>query len=241
VQEGPGNGPAPGKGLWLALLAGLVVLSLVLAYVARDRLTIETLSDHHMNLMDWRDSNLVLAALGFFAAYVAAAAVAVPGIALLTLLGGYLFGALAGTLMVVIAATIGATALFMAARAGLGDGVLRLLKKRVPDDGKMAALAESLKQNELKALFLLRLTPVIPFFLCNIIPAMAGVGLRNFLLSTSLGILPGTFVFATAGRGLGAVLASGGTPDIGALTPLLLSIPAVILGAVLAVRMLRRI
>ncbi len=219
---------------------GLVVLAALLAgWFGRDWLTLEQLAAHHAALDAWREANFLQVLLAFFVLYVLAALVSVPGIAMLSLLGGYLFGGLAGAAVVVTAATIGATGLYMITRAGLGGRLIARWNRKVAS-GKLGNLAEGLRENEIKALLLLRLAPVVPFFLANALPAAMGVGLRNYVLTTAIGILPGTMLFTLAGSGLAQTFAAGGNPELSVLAPILLTVPAILIGAALAVRMLRR-
>lgn len=222
-----------------AALLTLLALALGAALLTRGQLTMESLAQHHLNLVAWRESHLVAAVVGFVGVSVLAALLSVPGIALVTLAGGYLFGAIAGTALMVTGATVGATGLFLVTRAGLGRGRIERWQDRL-QDSRLAGLVTGLRENELKTLFLLRLAPVVPFFLANTLPAAMGVGLRRYLLTTGLGILPGTAVIATVGDGLGEVLASGGTPGTGALAPFLITVPALVLAVVLVVQLLRR-
>jgi uncharacterized membrane protein YdjX (TVP38/TMEM64 family) len=111
-------------------------------------------------------------------------------------------------LAAVIAATIGATLLFLAARTALGD-VLRA--KAGPG---LRKLEDGFKRDALSYLLVLRLVPAFPFFLVNLAPAFLGVSLRTYLIGTFFGIMPGTFVFASVGAGLGAVFDRGERPDL---------------------------
>ncbi|MEE8517467.1 MAG: TVP38/TMEM64 family protein [Alphaproteobacteria bacterium] len=172
-------------------------------------LSIETLSAHRGDLLAFVAEFGVVAVLAFMACYAAAIAFSVPGGALMTITAGFLFGTTLGTVYVVIAATIGSTALFLAARTALGDALRR---RAGPALQKMEA---GFQANALSYLLFLRLIPVFPFWLVNLVPAFLGVPLRTYVTGTFFGIIPGTFVYASVGTGLGAVLASGKTPDLG--------------------------
>lgn len=239
-MDSSGNG-RPGRGRWAGRigLAVLVVLSLGLGLAAQDTLTLDALARHHATLKAWQGTHLTAVLVGFFIAYVLAALISVPGIGLLTMAGGYLFGALTGTVMVVAAATLGATGLFLTVRAGLGP---RWLADRMDPraDGRLARLSAELARNQIKALLLLRLVPVVPFFVANTLPALLGVRLLPYVTTTAAGILPGTAVLAIAGVGLGEVVGAGGRPDPGALAPLFVMVPALVLATALGIRLLRR-
>ena len=220
-------------------LAALAALALAVGWLGRGWLSMDRLAEYHATLAGLRETHFAAVLAGFFGAYVLAALVAVPGIAVMSILGGYLFGGIMGAVIVVIAATLGATGLFLATRAGLGDRLTRRWGVRL-GSGRTAGLAQSLRENEVQALLLWRLVPVVPFFVANAVPAALGVRTRNFVLTTAVGLFPGTLLFTAAGGGLAETLAAGGKPELSALAPLLLAVPAVIVGAVLAVRILRR-
>lgn len=220
--------------LWIALSV-LAAFLAVRASGLADHLSLETLARHREALARFVAENRVLAALGYVGVYVVAVAFSIPGAVLLTLAGGFLFGAVAGTLLAVTAATVGATAVFLLARTVLGEDALARLGP------KAEALAEALRRNAASYLLVLRLVPLFPFFLVNLVPAFVGVGLPVYVATTFIGILPGTAVFSLAGAGLGDVLAAGGafdartvlTPEVlGALIGLaLLSLAAIPLKA----------
>lgn len=174
-------------------------------------LSFEALSAHRGDLLAFVAEFAVVAVLAFMACYAAAIAFSVPGGALMTMTGGFLFGTAFGTVYVVIAATIGSTALFLAARTALGD---TLRRRAGPALRKMEA---GFQENALSYLLFLRLIPVFPFWLVNLVPAFLGVPLRTYVTGTLFGIIPGSFVYASIGTGLGAVFASGETPDFGIL------------------------
>ncbi|MBV9814287.1 MAG: TVP38/TMEM64 family protein [Alphaproteobacteria bacterium] len=141
----------------------------------------------------------VLAALAYLAVYAMLVALSVPGAVVLTIAGGFLFGTWVGGLIAVIGATLGATAIFLAARAGLGG-----LAQRA---GRFVSKLEAgFRGDAFNYLLVLRLVPIFPFWLVNLVPALVGVRLQTFILATFLGILPGTFVYASLGNGLGSLV-----------------------------------
>ncbi|MBL4807002.1 MAG: TVP38/TMEM64 family protein [Rhodobacteraceae bacterium] len=192
----------------------VIILGAIFVYAKfGDYLSFEALSENRDSLIAWRDSNYVLAVAVFMLVYIAAVSFSLPGGLFLSLGGGFLFGAVAGTFMVVIAATIGATAIFLAAKTGLGDSLHTKLTKN--GDGILAKMEKGLRENEISYLFIMRLVPAVPFFIANLAPAFLGVSLRNYLITTFFGIMPGTAVFVWVGSGLGEVFAQGGTPNLG--------------------------
>lgn len=161
-----------------------------------------------------------LAAAAYVAAYVAVAALSLPGAAPMTLLGGVLFGPVLGTALAATGATAGATLVFLLARRVAGPGGL---------PPRVAAWARPLRDEGFTVLLALRLVPLVPFVLLNLVAGLAGMRLRSFVAATAIGVVPGGFVYASAGAGLGAALEGGRI-----LTPGLL----VALGAVAALALL---
>lgn len=176
-------------------------------------LSFETLADNRESLVLWRDNNYWLAALTYVALYIAVVGFSIPGAVFLSLGGGFLFGPVIGTLLTVIGATIGATAIFLAARTGLGNALQAKLLEN--GEGRLARMQAGLKQNELSYLFVMRLVPAVPFWFANLAPAFLGVSLRRYIFTTFFGIMPGTAVYLWVGAGLGEVFARGEAPDLG--------------------------
>jgi uncharacterized membrane protein YdjX (TVP38/TMEM64 family) len=114
-----------------------------------------------------------------------------------------MFGSMLGTVLVVIAATLGATLVFLIAKTALGDP---LRAKAGPFLKRMEA---GFQEDALNYLLVLRLIPLFPFWIVNLVPAFLGVPLRTYVLATVVGIIPGSFVFASVGAGIGSVLDSG--------------------------------
>ena len=148
-----------------------------------------------------------VAALLYIAVYACLVALSVPGSAVLTIAGGFLFGTWLGTLCAVLGATLGATGIFLATRAGLGS----LAQRAGPLVGKLEA---GFRADAFSYLLVLRLVFILPFWLVNLVPALVGVRLSTFILATFLGIIPGAFVYASLGSGLGNVV---GEPGLGVL------------------------
>mgnify|MGYP001255655909 CR=1 FL=1 len=202
-------------------LIGIVVVAALGAYFLRDYLSFDALRQNREALLAFRDANYLLCVLGFIGAYAAIVAFSLPGATIATLTGGFLFGSfpagfpvLPGAIYNVAGATIGAILLFLAARWGLGqtlakrmdasDGVVKRIKDGIDDEG-----------NQWSMLFLIRLVPAVPFFVANLVPALVGVPLYRFAVTTFLGIMPGAVVYTSVGVGLGEVFAKGETPNLG--------------------------
>ena len=196
----------------LVLAAGLAA---AYAFGLTDYLSLAYLGEQQESLKAFVAANGLTASLVFILSYIAAVALSLPAASVLTIFGGFLFGWLQGGAMVVAAATIGATIVFLAARSGFGG----FLRDRL--GSRAAAFAEGFRKDAFGYLLVLRLAPVFPFFLVNIAPALFNVKTRDFVLATALGIMPGTFAFAWLGEGVGSVLAaakaSGQSPSISQL------------------------
>jgi uncharacterized membrane protein YdjX (TVP38/TMEM64 family) len=181
------------------------------AIALRDRLSFDSLAHHHEALLAFRDAHYLWAVLAFMAGYTAVVAFSLPGGLVATLTGGFLFGLFPGVAFNVLAATTGAVVVFLAARMGFGADVARRIEG---GGGSGARLMAGLRENEWSVLFLMRLVPVVPFFLANLIPAFVGVRADRFAISTFFGIIPGALVFTSIGAGLSKVFAKGGKPDM---------------------------
>lgn len=197
----------------LPLATILVVAALGFVFL-REHLTFDTLANNREALLAYRDSHYLALAGMFVAAYVVIVAFSLPGAAVASVTGGFLFGLAFGTIFNVLAATIGAVGIFLAARAGLGQV---LASKIETADGTLKKLKDGLHDNEISVLFLLRLVPAVPFFVANLLPALVGVKFRNFVVTTFLGIIPGALVFTSIGVGLGEVFDRGESPDLSLL------------------------
>ncbi len=202
------------KSKWARMmpLAALVVGAVLGAYALGDYLSFEALRDNRETLIAYRDAHYALAVVVFMAIYVVIAGFSLPGATIATLTGGFLFGTFPGVLFNVGAATIGATVVFLAARWGLGD---RLAAKMDASEGKVKAIKDGIDENQWSMLFIIRLVPLVPFFVANLIPALVGVSLWRYVVSTFIGIIPGGLVYTSVGAGLGEVFARGETPDLG--------------------------
>ena len=150
------------------------------------------------------------AAIVFILAYAGLAALSVPGAALFTIAGGFLFGPWLGTAYAVIAATLGASVVFLAARAGLAAVAARA-------GPWVRRLEAGFRDNGLSYLLVLRLIPLFPFWLVNLVAGAAGLRLSVYVLGTFFGMIPATFVYASLGNGLGTLVAEGRRPDLAIL------------------------
>lgn len=188
--------------VWRFLPLGIIAAGLALGYAMgwHHYLTLEFLAESREALKDVVAANTAVSLAGFLVLYILAVAFSFPAASVLTVFAGFLFGWLVGGALVVMAATIGATLLFLAARNACGDA----LKRRL--GGRLAKLADGFEKDAFAYLLVLRLAPIFPFFVVNIAPAFFHVRLRTYVAATFLGILPATFAYAYLGQGIDGVL-----------------------------------
>jgi uncharacterized membrane protein YdjX (TVP38/TMEM64 family) len=193
-------------------LIAILIVAAVGAFTLRDVLTFETLAQNRERLIAFRDAHYAATVAAFMAAYIVIVAFSLPGATIATLTGGFLFGVFPGALFNVTAATVGATLIFLAARWGLGE---RLAARMDQGEGRIQRIKRGIDENQWEMLFLIRLVPAVPFFVANLLPALVGVPLYRYVVSTFFGIIPGAVVYTSVGAGLGEVFARGEAPDLG--------------------------
>jgi len=202
----------------IMILSAIIGIAILGYFQIRDYVSFEALAENREALLAWRDNNYAVAVVTFIGAYILVVAFSLPGASLMTFAGGFLFATFPGSIYNILGATIGASLIFLAAKTFLGDF---LYSKIHTDDGKESLLEKmdkELQENAFNYLLILRLVPVIPFFVSNLAPAFLGVKLRTFALTTFLGIIPGGIVYTSIGAGLGEVFARGETPDLSIVT-----------------------
>ncbi len=182
----------------VAVVAAITAMILLAGW--HRHLSLETLVRHRAVIDAFIADHGAVALVAFAALYVMAAALAVPGITMLTITGGALFGCLAAGLAVMAGGTAGATLIFLLARSACGEAVAARAGPR------LAKIAEGIKADAFSYLLFLRLVPLFPFWLVNLAPAIVGVKLRTFVSATALGIIPGTFTFTLVGAGLDSMI-----------------------------------
>lgn len=184
---------------WLPLIIIAILMAVAFSTGLHEKLSLETLQMHKGALLMQVVAHPILSALIFMGIYTLAVALSLPIATILTLAGGFFFGKWIGTLYVVSAATLGAAIIFTIAKTSLGEALREktgTLYKRI--EGNM-------KENSAGYLLFMRLVPLFPFFLVNIVPALFNVRLRVFALTTFFGIIPGSFVFVNVGEKLGEI------------------------------------
>jgi uncharacterized membrane protein YdjX (TVP38/TMEM64 family) len=216
--------PSPQPGLSIRRLVPLGLLAAAgIAFVAgggRHYLTFAALADNRGWLCALVARGGFAAVLLYIAAYGVLVALSVPGGVVLTIAGGFLFGTWLGGFSAVIGATLGAAGVFLAARAGFSG----LAQRAGP---LFTRLEAGFRADAFSYLMVLRLVPLFPFWLVNLVAALAGVSLSTYLFATFIGIIPASLVYASLGDGLGSLVDK---PDLGILFRPSLLLPLVGLG-----------
>ncbi|TDL87135.1 TVP38/TMEM64 family protein [Meridianimarinicoccus aquatilis] len=207
--------PAEKSGLARRLpLIAIGVIALIGAFTLRDVLSFQALAENRQALLAFRDEHYAATVIAFVAFYATIVAFSLPGATIATLTGGFLFATFPGVLFNVTGATVGAAGIFLAARWGLGE---RLAARMDSSTGTVRRIKDGIDANQWEMLFLIRLVPAVPFFVANLVPALVGVPMARFVITTFLGIIPGALVYTSVGAGLGEVFARGETPDLGVI------------------------
>jgi len=184
---------------WFPLV---VIVSLMIAFYAtglHEKISLQILQDNKEAMLNAVADRPLITALGFMAVYIVFVALSLPAATLLTLTGGFLFGTWLGTLYVVTAATMGATVIFFIARTSLGATL------REKAGGLYKRIEGNMEEGAVGYLLFMRLVPIFPFFMVNIVPALFNVKPRVYILTTFLGIIPGSFVFVNLGTQLASI------------------------------------
>ena len=197
---------APGR-LW-PLLILLLLFFLLYYFNVNHYLNFASLKLHHQQLISWTKNNYLEAVLIFMSCYIVCIAVSFPGALFLTMAGGLLFGTLGGAFFVVISATIGSIIIFFAVKFALSDWIAQRTSKWI---NKMRL---GFQENAFSYLLSLRLMPIFPFWVVNIIPALLGIKAGTFITATFIGIIPGSIIYASVGNSLNHLFEAGQTPDL---------------------------
>lgn len=184
-------------GRWLLLLALVLLFVAFFALRLDQYLTLQTLHEHDVALRNLVRRSPVVAAAGFTALYALAMAISLPGAAILTIAGGFLFGLWLGAALAIAGATMGAVFFLCVARFVIGDAI------RSRAGSFVSRMARGFERNAFSYLLFLRLIPAFPFWAVNLAAAVLGVPIRAFVAATLMGIIPGALAFAAIGDGLG--------------------------------------
>lgn len=209
TNDGKGrmNASTPRRLLPVAILLGGLALFFLLGL--QRYFSFDLLSQHQARLVAWVGAHRLAAMLAFVAMYAAVVAFSLPVAIVATPVGGFLFGTAMGAILSIVGATLGSVAVFLAARSAFRD----LFRERAGP--ALARLEAGFRRGDFSYLLFLRLVPVFPFWLVNIVPALLGMKLSRYIAATLLGIAPAAVIYAGLGSGLGAILDRGQTPDLG--------------------------
>ena len=198
---------SPAKLLIIVLM--VLAVGAVFVFGLDDYLSFEMLKTHRQTALEWYAQNRIVAIISFGLGYALVVAMSLPGAIWLTLAAGFLFGTIQASVIVIVSATLGALGIFLIARYALAD----FFHEKTGNVGRK--MEAGFRDNALSYLLVLRLVPLFPFWLVNLVPALLGVSSRTYVVGTFFGIIPGSTVFCSVGNGLGAVFDSGGKPDLG--------------------------
>ena len=164
-------------------------------------LNLETLKQNSNALLNYAEQHYFFLYLACGLFYIVMTALSLPGGSVLSLALGLLFGRWMGTLLIVISATIGATLIFLLARYLIADWA----RERLQGNEQAVKLMDSFQADAFNYLLFLRLVPLFPFWLINLVPAFTPISSRTYIITTFIGIIPGSFVFANLGQALGQI------------------------------------
>lgn len=189
-----------------AVLA-LVLIGAIAAYFIFDLgqyLSLENFKASQADIVAAKDANPALYIAGFFLLYVAVTGLSIPGAAIMSLVAGALFGVVVGTLIVSFASTMGATLAFLSSRYLLRDWVQGKFGER------LRAVDDGLEKDGAFYLFTLRLIPVFPFFVINLLMGLTRIKTGTFFWVSQIGMLPATIVFVNAGTQISRIESTAG-------------------------------
>ena len=195
--------PPAGAKRFIPLLGVLTLLVLFIAFGGNDLISLDTFKAQRAFLTGYAAENPFLAPIVMVFIYASLVAISFPGAALLTLFSGFMFGPWLGGAVALTGASLGAIIIFEVAKNSLGA----LFADRAGP--YMAKARAGFQANQLSYMFILRLAPVFPFWVVNLVPALLGVRRSLYITATAFGMAPGTFVYAGIGAGAGTILDAG--------------------------------
>ena len=184
----------------LPILILFFLMIIAISFGGSDFFSFENLKKYHEILKNLLDNNKILFPILFILTYIISTSLSIPGAVFLTILAGFLFGKYLATIYVTFSATIVASILFLAASTAIKDFFIKKAGKL------LNKISIGFQKNAKCYMLFLRLIPLFPFWLVNIVPALFKIRFSTFLWTTFFGILPGTFVFAQAGSALESII-----------------------------------
>ena len=191
----------------LPLVLVFVGILLILYFGLNQYLSFEAIKTHKTLLLTWINTHYFLSVLFFMLTYIIVVALSIPGAVFLTLTAGFLFGSLFGTIYVVIAASIGATCIFLIVQFSIGQWLAE------KNGTWVTKMQKGFQENALQYLLFLRLVPLFPFPVVNIVPGILNIKKSTYMIGTFFGIMPGSFVYTWLGQGLNYAFSTGKAPN----------------------------
>jgi uncharacterized membrane protein YdjX (TVP38/TMEM64 family) len=183
------------------VLLFVAVLSAFFALGGNQWFSLEFIKENRDRLIEFTERHYLLMLLASASLYVASTAFSIPGGAILSLTMGLLFGRWLGTLVTVIASTLGALLVFLAARFVFAD----LARAKLSKSPMATKIVKGFEGDAFRYLLFLRLVPLFPFWLVNLAPAVTNITARTYFLATLIGVIPGSFVYVNLGQALGEI------------------------------------
>lgn len=174
-------------------------------------ININLINTHQNYILNFIENNFYLASLLFILIYIIAVIFSIPGAWLITVSGGYIFGWLIGGFLAVIGATLGACIIFIMAKNLLRNF---FSKKIINKKSILIKIENGVKRDAFSYLLFMRLMPIFPFVFVNIVPALLGIRFNIYAVTTFIGIIPGTFVYALLGEGANEIFISGNVSSL---------------------------
>ena len=180
----------------IILTTAILLIGLFFAFNLHQVLTLDGLKARMDEFRNWQQNSPALVAVGFFLIYILVTALSLPGAAILTLAAGGLFGLVTGLIIVSFASTIGATLAFLVSRYLLRESIEKKFSKR------LKPINEGIERDGAFYLFTLRLVPIFPFFLINLLMGLTKIKTLTFYIVSQIGMFAGTIVYVNAGTQL---------------------------------------
>jgi len=196
---------------WKRLLPLCILIIGLIAFFSlglNDYFSFDKLKANRTALINWTQAHYLLALLIYMTSYIIAVAISLPGATFLTLVAGFLFGIWLGTIVVVVSATLGSLAIFLAVRFAFEPWFAKKTNRWI------AKMRNGFKRNAFQYLLFLRFIPLFPFWVVNIVPAILDVSITTYVITTFIGIIPGSLIYVFLGSGLGDVFDQNQAPHL---------------------------
>ncbi len=188
----------------IKLLIAVVFIIVFAGFIlsgGREWLNIDNLLKNRDALSAYTEQHFVMVMLASALIYIISTTFSLPGGTVLSLAVGFLFGRWTGTLIIVLSATVGATCVFLLARYLVADWA----REKLSQSEQASKIMTGFESDAFNYMLFLRLVPLFPFWLVNLAPAFTPIPIQTYIISTLIGIIPGSFVFANLGQSLGSI------------------------------------